>query len=200
MDEIWVAGLLSLVGVALGSFVTALTTRWSGKWQKEDRAEQEAQALRQEVRQRAVGRAEGILVDLRSLESLLSRRIILYRADVVASEDQMALRELLARIEISRVYLTSPTREAVSAVTAIIPSAPQLAEERWVPDSAQVVARLVIRYARLAVECFIRGEEPPPEDPQVELYLEAHRDLCNSVEEAIERQMAEAEQGLGPNQ
>lgn len=198
MDGIWVSGIFGLVGALIGGGLSVLTTWWNRRWQKEDLKEQEARAVRLEVRQRAVGKAEAVLSDLRALEELLSRRIIVSHADVVSTEDRPELGQLISNIVAASVYLTSPTRERVGAVPRLISDAPQLAEQRWVQDSAQVMVRLTVWQARAAVECYLRGEEAPPEDPRVAAYLKAQQDLEDWVEQDIERQIEEAEQRNQP--
>lgn len=194
MDEIWISGVSGLVGALIGGGLSVLTAWWARSWQKEDRDEQEAQAVRMEVRQRAVSQAEAILTDLRALNDLLSRRIILSHVDVVAQDDERELRQLLSRIAVANAYLTSPTRELVGTVPRLLPDASRLAGERWVEDSAQVLSRVTVWHAQAAVEGFIRGEQPPLEDPKVKAYLEAQRSLNEWIDQDIERQIAEAEE------
>ncbi len=109
-----------------------------------------------------------------------------------------SVRELLQSIERSSVYLTTPVRSRVEAVPLLLSDAEELVSQHWVQASAQVLAHRTIGQAREAVERFIRDEKMPPLDAEVASYLEAQKSLEAWHDHVIEKQIAEAESGVGP--
>lgn len=186
MCEAWVTGLFGFGGVLLGAGISVVLAVLNRKWQREG-----------EVRQRAVAKSEDIYADLLALERVLRRRIILDPQDLVDREDLKDLRDLLQSIERSCVYLTTPVRHRVEAVSLLLSDAEELRSLGWIQEPVRVVAHVAISQAREAVECFIRDEKIPPLSAEVTAYLAAQKELEAWHDHIVEKQIAEAESETG---